>query len=175
MFAHRNSLLGAWGAWPFWRVLQRLTVLTLAIPWVVVVSLLSVPSSWVHVLNVTACFKVTTVVVIKHYDQKHLGRKGFIVLMLSYHMSSSKEVMTGTQAWQEPGGRSWCRGRGGMLLTGLLPMACSACFLMESRTTNPGVAPPTMGWDLLHGSPFKKMPSDRSCGGRSQLRLPPLW
>ena len=26
---------------------------------------------------------------------------------------------------QEPGGRSWCRGHGGVLLPGLLPMACS--------------------------------------------------
>jgi hypothetical protein len=37
------------------------------------------------------------------------------------------------------------RGHGRMLLTDLLPMACSACFLIEPRTTNPGMAPPTMG------------------------------
>lgn len=95
-----------WGrGWPFWRVLERLMVLSLATPRVVVVSLLSIPSSWVHVLNVTACLRVA-IAVMKHYDQKHLGRKGFIVLMIPHHCSSSKKIRTGTQAWQEPGGRS---------------------------------------------------------------------
>jgi hypothetical protein len=32
-----------------------------------------------------------------------------------------------------------------MFLTGLLPLACSACFLIEPMTTSPGMAPPTMG------------------------------
>ena len=32
-----------------------------------------------------------------------------------------------------------------MLLTGLLPLACSVCFLIEPKTTSPGMAPPTMG------------------------------
>jgi hypothetical protein len=27
-------------------------------------------------------------------------------------------------------------------LTGLLPLACSACFLIEPRTTSPGMVPP---------------------------------
>ena len=36
----------------------------------------------------------------------------------------------------------WSRDHGGVLLTVLLPMACSACFLMPSRTTGPGVTPP---------------------------------
>jgi len=45
---------------------------------------------------------------------------------------------------QKPGSRSWCRGHGGALLTGLLLMACSACFLIPSRTTFRGVAPPSM-------------------------------
>jgi hypothetical protein len=31
------------------------------------------------------------------------------------------------------------------LLTGLLPLPCSACFLIEPRTTSPRMAPPTMG------------------------------
>jgi hypothetical protein len=45
-----------------------------------------------------------------------------------------------------------------VLLTGLLPMACSACFLIEPRTTSPGLAPPTMGWALPHQSIIKKIP-----------------
>jgi hypothetical protein len=36
-----------------------------------------------------------------------------------------------------------------MFLTGLLPLACSACFLIEPRTTSPGIGPPTMGPPLL--------------------------
>ena len=33
-----------------------------------------------------------------------------------------------------------------MLLTGLFPVACSACFLIAPRTTCPGMKPPTGGW-----------------------------
>jgi hypothetical protein len=35
-----------------------------------------------------------------------------------------------------------------VLLTGLLPLTCSTYFLIESRTTSPGMAPPTMSWAL---------------------------
>jgi hypothetical protein len=54
-------------------------------------------------------------------------------------------ITRGSQDWNSSrsGSRSWCRGRGGMLLTGLLPLACSACFLIEPKTTSPGMAPPT--------------------------------
>jgi hypothetical protein len=48
-----------------------------------------------------------------------------------------------THAGQELGGRSWCRGHEGMLLTGLLPLACSACFLKESRDYQPQSAGPS--------------------------------
>ena len=42
-----------------------------------------------------------------------------------------------------------------MLLTGLLPMACSASFLIEPRTTSPGMVPP-MSWALPYLSLTKK-------------------
>ena len=29
-------------------------------------------------------------------------------------------------------------------------LACSTFFLIEPRSTNPGVSPPTMGWALTH-------------------------
>ena len=35
------------------------------------------------------------------------------------------------------------------LLTGLFLMARSACFLLDPRTTSPGMAPPTVGWGPL--------------------------
>jgi hypothetical protein len=41
--------------------------------------------------------------------------------------------------------RSCCRGHGEMLLTGLLPLACSACFLIEPKTTSPEMIPLTKG------------------------------
>ena len=52
--------------------------------------------------------------------------------------SQDRKLKTG----QEPGGRS-NRDHEGVLLTGLLLLACSACFLIEARTTSPGEAPPT--------------------------------
>jgi len=69
-----------------------------------------------------------------------LGRKGFISFIVPYNSSSSKAVRKRT-----PGNRSRCRGHGGMLLTGLLIMACTAYFLIELSTTSPGMASPTIG------------------------------
>jgi hypothetical protein len=45
-----------------------------------------------------------SIAVMKHHDQKQLGKKGFI--LLTPHNSSLKAVRAGTQAGQEPGGRS---------------------------------------------------------------------
>jgi hypothetical protein len=44
-----------------------------------------------------------------------------------------------------------------MLLTGLLLLACSACFLVEPRTTSPDAALPTRGWVLPHQLLNKKV------------------
>jgi hypothetical protein len=86
------------------------------------------------------------------------GRKWFNLLTAPGSSSLLKAVRAGTQAGQEPGGKSWCRGQRGMLLTELLLMALSACFLIEPRITSPGIVPPTMGWALPHQSLIKKMP-----------------
>jgi hypothetical protein len=53
-------------------------------------------------------------------------------------------ITKGCQDWSSSrsGSRSWCRGHGGMLLTGLLHLACSACSLIEPRTTSLGMEPP---------------------------------
>lgn len=45
-----------------------------------------------------------------------------------------------------------------MLLIGLLSMACSACFLIASKTPSPGMAPPTMSCTFPRHSLMKKMP-----------------
>ena len=81
---------------------------------------------------------------------KKLGRKGFIQLTLSTLLLITK----GCQDWNSSrsGSRSWCRDHGGMLLTGLLPLACSACSLIEPKTISPEMAPPTRGpphWSLI--------------------------
>jgi hypothetical protein len=86
-----------------------------------------------------------------------MGKKWLIQLTIPDHTPSLEKVRMGTQAGQEPGGRSWCRGHGGVLLTGLLYMACSACFLIEPKTTSPVMTPPTMGWALPHPSLIEKM------------------
>ena len=70
----------------------------------------------------------------KHHNQEQLKKER----VCSPHSLSSKALRVRTQAGQEPGGRSRCRGYGGMLLTGLLPMACSACFLIEPGPTAQG-------------------------------------
>jgi len=79
------------------------------------------------------------------WPRGRLERKGFIQLTLPHCCSSPKEVRTGTHTRQELRGWSWCRGHGGVLLTGLIPLAWSACFLIESRSTSPEMTPPTMG------------------------------
>jgi hypothetical protein len=74
-----------------------------------------------------------------------LWRKGFIQLILPGYCSSPKEVRTRTQAGQEAGADAEAM----EALTGLLLLACSACFLIEPKTNNPGMAPPTMGSLIL--------------------------
>ena len=67
----------------------------------------------------------------KHHDQKQPGEERvclFGLHILSY--SPLKESKARTQTWPKPGVRSWCRGHGEVLPTGLLLMACSFYFLL---------------------------------------------
>ena len=110
-----------------------------------------------------ACFNDWTIVLVRvsipaqtSWPRSKLGRKGFIQLILPHCCSSPKEVRTGTQS-SRSGSRSWCRGHGRMLLTGLLPLACSACSLIEPRLPaqrwhHPqGAFPP---WSLIEKMPY---------------------
>jgi hypothetical protein len=67
------------------------------------------------------------------WPRSKLGRKEFIQLIIPHCYSSPKEV---SQKWNSSrsGSRSWCRSHGGMFLLGLLPLACSACSLIEPKT-----------------------------------------
>jgi hypothetical protein len=75
----------------------------------------------------------------------------------SVYTSTLLFITTGIQGMdsdQEPGGRSWCRSHGGVLLAGLLHMACSAPFLIKPRdgTTHHGPALPQ--WSLVKKMPY---------------------
>jgi hypothetical protein len=54
-------------------------------------------------------------------------------------------ITKGNQDWNSSrsGSRSGCRGHGGMFFTGLPHLACSACSLIEPKTTSPEMVPPT--------------------------------
>jgi len=78
----------------------------------------------------------------------------------SAYTSTSLFITKGSQDWNSSrsGSRSWCRGHGGMFLTDLLPLACSACSLIDPNATSPGMAPPIMGWVLPLWPLVEKMP-----------------
>lgn len=87
-----------------------------------------------------------------------LGKKGFI--WLKYSGFQSLEGSQDRNWRQQPGGRNWSRSHRGTLLTGLLLLACSICFLIPLRTTCPGIDPPTLGWAFPHQQLIKKCPTD---------------
>jgi hypothetical protein len=70
--------------------------------------------------------------------KKQFGRKGFIQLTLPYCCSSLREVRTGTQAGQKAGADAEA-------MEGCSLLACSACSLIEPKTTSPEMAPPIRG------------------------------
>lgn len=90
-----------------------------------------------------------TVGVPKEQEQKQIGEER-LYLAYTHHLLFIIEasVWTGSQTRQELGGKSWYRSHGVMLLTGLFFMAYSPCFVIESRGTNPGMAPPTTNRNL---------------------------
>ena len=77
----------------------------------------------------------------------------------SAYVSTLLFITKGSQDWNSSrsGSRSWCRGHGGMFFTGLLPLACSACSLIEPRLpaqrwSHPqGAFPP---WSLIEKMPY---------------------
>jgi hypothetical protein len=102
----------------------------------------SYSTKWIWIINdhiyyVFVSVRVT-IAVMKHHDQNNLGRKGFVWLTFPYHCSTLRKS---EQNSHEAGtwSRSWCRGCGGVLFTGLLHMAFSVCSSLEPT-------PPTQGW-----------------------------
>jgi hypothetical protein len=76
--------------------------------------------------------------------KKQVGEERVYSAYTSILLFITKEVRTGTQAGQEAGADAEA-----MFFTGLLPLACSACSLLEPKTTSPEMAPPTRGLSPL--------------------------
>ena len=93
---------------------------------------------------------VFSIAVMKNHDQKQLGEER----VYSASASPALFITKGHQGRSSHRSGTWrqelCKGHGGVLLTALLPMACSASFLIELRTTSPGVAPPAVVETLHH-------------------------
>jgi hypothetical protein len=69
----------------------------------------------------------------------NLGRKGFIHSQFPYNCSSSKAVRAGLKQGSNLKEGADTETMKRLLLTGFLPMACSACFVIELRITSPGL------------------------------------
>jgi hypothetical protein len=69
-------------------------------------------------------------------------------------------ITKGSQDWNSSRSesRSWCRRYGGMFFTGLPLLACSACSLIEPKTTRDGPPLPPQGafppWSLIEKMPY---------------------
>jgi hypothetical protein len=96
------------------------------------------------------------------WSKSKLGRKGFIQLILPHCCSSPNVVRTGTQAGQEAGADA-------AAMEACYILAC--CFLIEPKTTSPGMAPPTMGPSPLDHQ-WRKCPTAGSPGGTSPTEAP---
>jgi hypothetical protein len=80
----------------------------------------------------------------------------------SAYTSTLLVITKGSQDWNSDRAGTWrqelMQRPWRVLLTGLLPLACSACCLIEPKTTSPGMAPPTLGWALPPWSLIEEMP-----------------
>ena len=80
----------------------------------------------------------SSMAVMKHHDPKASeGGKGLFSLHFHSTFHHWRKLGQDLKTGKDPEGKSRCRGHGGMLLTDLLPMACSACSLTEPRATSP--------------------------------------
>lgn len=74
--------------------------------------------------------------VMKRQDQSHSWKEGFSWLTLPHPCSSLKEARVGIQTGQEPGAEAVA-----LEWELFIDFAHQGCFLLESSTMGPGVAP----------------------------------
>jgi hypothetical protein len=70
--------------------------------------------------------------------KKQVGEERVYSAYTSIALFITKEVRTGTQAGQKVGADAEA-------MEGYFLLACSACSLIEPKTTSPEMAPPTIG------------------------------
>jgi hypothetical protein len=75
-------------------------------------------------------------------NKKQVGEERVYSAYTSILLFITKEVRTGTQAGQEAGADAEA-------MEGCSLLACSACSLIEPKTTSPEMAPPTRGLSPL--------------------------
>ena len=109
-----------------------------------------------------------SIAVVKHHDQKQLGKKRFCFsIKFSGHTPSLRGDRAGTQ------GRSLESGTEAEAVEEDCLLACSSWvtqsvfFLYKLRSTSPGTASSTMGFALPHQSLIKKI--------HHRLYLGPIW
>jgi hypothetical protein len=86
-----------------------------------------------------------SIVATKHQNQKASWRvKGLFSLHFHIAVHQLNKVKTGSLAGVEPVAHELTQSHREVLLTGLVPMTYLACFLVETRTTSPQMAPPTV-------------------------------
>jgi hypothetical protein len=105
--------------------------------------------------SVTVLVRIT-IAVVKHHEQKYLGRKGVIWFILLHHCSSLKEFRTGTQTRvgtlrQELMQRPWRDAAYWFTPSLLSPLS------YRTQGTSPKVVPPTMVYIFPHQSLYRKM------------------
>lgn len=112
-------------------------------------------SVWLHRTQVSSYLLPYLNWYFYYYDTKQLGKEKIPpYTFISYPIllrESGKELKQDRKLRQ-----SCCRGHGRVLLTGLLLLSCSDCFLIAHWTTNQWVALATVIWDLPHQSSTKK-------------------
>ena len=113
-----------------------------------------------------------TIAVMSHHDQKQCGEERVYFAHTSIEQFIIKTLRTGTQAGQEPGGRSWCRGQGGALLMRLPPWPAqtASCRIQNHKLGEPQRT--TKGWALPINHQLRKCPKVWSYGGIVSTQVP---
>lgn len=87
----------------------------------------------------------------EHYNHEWLKEERACPnLQFSGHTPPVRHTRAGT------GGRNWGRGHRGRLLTDLLLLACSVCFLIQHGAPKPRLAMPTVSWAFINQLSIKK-------------------